>query len=201
MNNIPYKSLRHGKYNASLREGGGPRSGGRSPRAQSKMMVCAARTIRTWLPFCGLPCVKGAIQIAVGGRIWDPTLRRMAKRREQAPALPYSVAFHQSQTTGSQFFNGNFLRQKRKERTAEQIPSDDFCRNSIPFFIFHSSLFTIILPPSGREGDREAVEGARGYKSREQIIVAGGYGILFYGDKAYYPHRPNHRKHHIIVVS
>ena len=33
------------------------------------------------------------------------------------------------------------------------------------------------MPPSGREGDREAVEGASGYKSREKGIAACGYGI------------------------
>ena len=75
---------------------------------------------------------------------------------------------------------GNSLRQKRKERTAEQIPSDDFCRNSIPFFTLHSSLFTYILPPSGREGDREAGEGARGRKSKAACLIAGGYGIRPY---------------------
>ena len=37
------------------------------------------------------------------------------------------------------------------------------------------------MPPSGREGDREAGEGARGHKSREYDIIAGGYGIRPYG--------------------
>ena len=36
------------------------------------------------------------------------------------------------------------------------------------------------MPPSGREGDREAVEGARGYNSRENCLVAGGYRIRSY---------------------
>ncbi len=37
------------------------------------------------------------------------------------------------------------------------------------------------LPPSGREGDHEVVEGASGHKSREYGLVAGGYGIRLYG--------------------
>ena len=36
------------------------------------------------------------------------------------------------------------------------------------------------MPPSGREGDHEVVEGARGHKSRECYIVAGGY-VCFMG--------------------
>ena len=36
------------------------------------------------------------------------------------------------------------------------------------------------MPPSGREGDHEVVEGARGYKSRGKDIAAGGYGIRPY---------------------
>ena len=32
------------------------------------------------------------------------------------------------------------------------------------------------VPPSGREGDREAVEGARGHSSRAKDIATGGYG-------------------------
>ena len=39
------------------------------------------------------------------------------------------------------------------------------------------------LPPSGREGDHEVVEGARGHKSAEEGIVAGGYGILPCGER------------------
>ena len=35
-------------------------------------------------------------------------------------------------------------------------------------------------PPSGREGDREAVEGASGYKSKKSCIVASGYAICPY---------------------
>ena len=38
------------------------------------------------------------------------------------------------------------------------------------------------LPPSGREGDREAVEGASGHKSAEYGIIAGGYEIRPYYD-------------------
>ena len=36
------------------------------------------------------------------------------------------------------------------------------------------------MPPSGREGDREAVEGASGHKSRELDTFADGYGIRPY---------------------
>ena len=64
------KSLQHGKYKASLREGDREAVEG-ALGYKSKMMVCATRTIRTWLPFYGLPCVKGAGQKAVGGRIWN----------------------------------------------------------------------------------------------------------------------------------
>ena len=39
------------------------------------------------------------------------------------------------------------------------------------------------MPPSGREGDREAVEGARGYRSRTKDIATGGYGIRPYGER------------------
>ena len=54
-------------YSASLREGGGPRSGGRSPRVQKQSKRHCS------------------------GRIWNPLLRRIAKRREeQAPPLPLS---------------------------------------------------------------------------------------------------------------
>ena len=49
-------------------------------------------------------------------------------------------------------------------------------------FTLHFSLLHI-LPPSGREGDREAVEGASGHRSRAKDIVKGGYGIRPYGDK------------------
>ena len=38
------------------------------------------------------------------------------------------------------------------------------------------------MPPSGREGDREAVEGASGSESGEQIIVTSGYEICPYYD-------------------
>ena len=46
------------------------------------------------------------------------------------------------------------------------------------------SPFTVALPsmpPSGREGDHEVVEGARGRRSRAKDIVKGGYGIRPYG--------------------
>ena len=46
------------------------------------------------------------------------------------------------------------------------------------FFIFHFSFFTIILPPSGREGDREAVEGARGHEGNG--LPCMGYSPLFF---------------------
>ena len=35
------------------------------------------------------------------------------------------------------------------------------------------------------------MEGAIGYKSREERIVAGGYGSHTYGNKVDYPHRPS----------
>ena len=34
-----------------------------------------------------------------------------------------------------------------------------------------------LLPPSGREGDHEVVEGARGRKSKAACLIAGGYEI------------------------
>ena len=40
----------------------------------------------------------------------------------------------------------------------------------------------IFLPPSGREGDREAVEGAGGHSSRAKVIATGRYGIHPYGE-------------------
>ena len=49
-----------------------------------------------------------------------------------------------------------------------------------------------LLPPSGREGDREAVEGASGHNSREYGLVAGA--IRPYGEKVYYPHQSDCRK-------
>ena len=39
-----------------------------------------------------------------------------------------------------------------------------------------------LLPPSGREGDHEVVEGARGRKSKAACLIAGGYGIRSYGE-------------------
>ena len=39
------------------------------------------------------------------------------------------------------------------------------------------------LPPSGREGDREAVEGACGHRSRAKDIATGEYGIRPYGER------------------
>ena len=40
-----------------------------------------------------------------------------------------------------------------------------------------------LLPPSGREGDHEVVEGARGRKSNAACLIAGGYEIRPYGNK------------------
>ena len=40
-----------------------------------------------------------------------------------------------------------------------------------------------LLPPSGREGDHEVVEGARGRKSKAACLIAGGYEIRSYGNK------------------
>ena len=39
------------------------------------------------------------------------------------------------------------------------------------------------MPPSGREGDREAVEGARGHRSRAKDIATGEYGIRLCGER------------------
>ena len=36
------------------------------------------------------------------------------------------------------------------------------------------------MPPSGREGDHEVVEGASGHNSKEYGLVAGGNGIRPY---------------------
>ena len=100
---------------ASLREGGGPRSGGRSPRAQKQRIR----------HYCG--------------RIWNPPLRKKAKYQAAGISLSACGEFHSSKVN---------ITQQLSWAVAPSLPS-------------------------GREGDREAVEGARGRKSEEYHIAAG----------------------------
>ena len=82
-------------------------------------------------------------------------------------------------------FTNAFDRAKRKRKPQNKYLRTISAATLFHFSLFtlHSSLFTFILPPSGREGDREAGEGARGCKSREKDIIAGGYGIRPYGKR------------------
>ena len=126
-------------YSASLREGGGPRSGGRSTRAQKQS------------------------KRHCNGRIWNPPLRRMAKRREeQAPPLPLS------KTSALPNLPKTFFSLRRQAKLHAEGASLSACGKH------HSPQANFIvqplgrlnpMPPSGREGDREAVEGARGHNS------------------------------------
>ena len=79
---------------------------------------------------------------------------------------------------------GNSLRQnEKKEPQNNCLRTISTATLHSSFFTFHSSLFTIIVPPSGREGDHEVVEGARGRKSKAACLIAGGYEIRPYGNK------------------
>ena len=95
------------------------------------------------------------------------------------PPRPLPKTFRKENEKSRQFSST-----KRKERTAEQIPSDDFCRDSIPFFIFHSSLFTFILPPgweqgaSGSKVKHGALHGTIVYLSLSVIVVCSPHPPL-----------------------
>ena len=120
---------------ASLREGGGPRSGGRSPRVQKQRKRHCS------------------------GRIWNPLLRRIAKRREeQAPPLPLS------KISALPNLPKTFFSLRRQAKHHAEGASLSACGKH------HSPKANIpVQPPHGdcTMGDREAVEGAGGYESND----------------------------------